>query len=68
MANVRENLKNGKIASFRFVACVDRDAAGKQIRKYLTWVPLDIENGNQKPSTVAFYRNITNYFDTSSLR
>ena len=39
MANVRENLKNGKIVSFRFVACVDRDAEGKQIRKYLTWFP-----------------------------
>jgi integrase len=134
MANVRENLKNGNIASFRFVACVDRDAEGKQIRKYLTWFPpegmtpakarkaaaraaedweekvrveyerektalasgraytvpaekrkdsfvefveevwfpLDIENGNRKPSTVAFYRNITkhitNYFATATLQ
>jgi integrase len=40
MANVRENLKNGKIASFRFVACVDRDAEGKQSKNYFATTTL----------------------------
>ncbi len=39
MANVRENLKEGKLVSFRFTACLERDARGKQIRKYTTWTP-----------------------------
>ena len=37
MANIRENRKNGKIISFRFTVCLDRDARGKQIRRYTTW-------------------------------
>ena len=37
MANIRENRKNGKIISFRFTVCLDRDAHGKQIRRYTTW-------------------------------
>ena len=39
MANIRENKKNGKIISYRFTACLERDAQGKQVRKYTTWVP-----------------------------
>ena len=39
MANIRENTKNGKVISYRFIACMERDVRGKQIRKYTTWKP-----------------------------
>ena len=39
MANIRENTKNGKVISYRFTICLDRDAQGKQIRRYTTWTP-----------------------------
>ena len=39
MANIRENTKNGKIISYRFTACMERDVRGRQIRKYTTWTP-----------------------------
>lgn len=39
MANIRENTKNGKIISYRFTACMERDVRGRQIRKYTTWMP-----------------------------
>ena len=39
MANIRENQKNGKTVSYRFTACMERDANGKQVRKYTTWTP-----------------------------
>ena len=39
MANIRENTKNGKVISYRFIACMERDVRGKQIRKYTTWTP-----------------------------
>ena len=43
MANIRENKKNGKIISFRFIVCLERDVRGKQIRKYTTWTaPADL--------------------------
>ena len=43
MANIRENKKNGKVISFRFTVCLERDVRGKQIRKYTTWtVPADL--------------------------
>ncbi len=41
MASIRENRKEGKIVSYRFTVCLDRDTDGKQIRKYLTWTPPD---------------------------
>ena len=34
MANIRENKKNGKVISFRFTVCLERDVRGKQIRKH----------------------------------
>ena len=34
MAAIRENRKNGKIISYRFTLCLERDAQGKQIRRY----------------------------------
>ena len=37
MANIRENKKNGKTVSFRFTACLERDAQGRQVRRYTTW-------------------------------
>lgn len=37
MANIRENKRNGKVVSYRFTACLERDAQGKQIRRYTTW-------------------------------
>lgn len=39
MANLRENVKNGKIVSYRFIVCLERDKHGKQVRKYTTWTP-----------------------------
>ena len=39
MASIRENKQNGKPVTFRFIACVGRDANGKQIRRYTTWKP-----------------------------
>ena len=43
MANIRENKKNGKVISFRFTVCLERDVRGKQIRKYTTWAaPADL--------------------------
>ena len=37
MASIRENRKDGKIVSYRFVVCLGRDQDGKQIRKIKTW-------------------------------
>lgn len=39
MANIRENVKDGKIVSYGFAVCVGRDRQGKQIRKFTTWIP-----------------------------
>ncbi len=39
MATVRENKKNGKTVSYRFTVCLERDAQGKQVRRYMTWTP-----------------------------
>lgn len=39
MANIRANQKNRKTVSYRFTACLERDAHGKQIRRYTTWTP-----------------------------
>lgn len=39
MATIRENQKDGKIVSFRFISCLERDASGKQVRRYTTWTP-----------------------------
>ena len=39
MANIREKQKDGKIFSFSFTACLERDAQGKQVRRYTTWIP-----------------------------
>lgn len=39
MANIRENKRNGKTVSFRFTACLEQDAQGKQVRRYTTWTP-----------------------------
>lgn len=41
MANLRENKKSGKIISYRFTVCLERDKHGKQVRKYTTWTPPD---------------------------
>ena len=39
MAAIRENKKNGKTVSYSFTICLERDAQGKQVRKYTTWTP-----------------------------
>ena len=41
MASIRANRKKGKIISYRFTACIERDATGRQVRKYFTWTPPD---------------------------
>ena len=134
MANIREKKKDGKIVSYQFTACLERDVLGKQVRRYATWTPpegltpakakraaeraaeaweeeiraefqkekdaiangraysippekrrdsfvefvetvwfpLEIKNGNRKPSTVAFYKNVTKhitaYFSRAALQ
>lgn len=39
MASIREKKKDGKIISYRFTACLERDSRGKQVRRYCTWIP-----------------------------
>ena len=39
MASIKENVKGGKVVSYKFTACLERDRNGKQVRKYLTWSP-----------------------------
>ena len=131
MAGIRENKRNGKVVSYRFTACLDRDANGRQVRKYKTWpvpedftpakakktaqraadeweqqerkeyqkelelgqayiippekrrdsfssfvndvwLPLYVCNGEQKPTSVAFYKNlskvIVDYFNGAALQ
>lgn len=41
MASIREKKKNGKTVSFQFTCCFGRDAHGKQIRRYSTWIPTE---------------------------
>lgn len=49
MAGIRENKRNGKVVSYRFTACLDRDVNGKQVRKYKTWpVPEDLTPSKAK--------------------
>ena len=37
MANIRENKKNGKVVSYRFISYVGKNEAGEYLRKYTTW-------------------------------
>ena len=37
MASIKQNVKNGKVVSYRFRVCVGRDAHNKQIFKTTTW-------------------------------
>ena len=39
MAAIQEKVKDGKIISFKFRACLGRNEDGKQIFKCLTWYP-----------------------------
>lgn len=39
MAAIEEKIKNSKIISYKFKACLGRDKNGKQIFKCLTWYP-----------------------------
>ena len=39
MAYIKEKKRNGKVISYVFTTCLERDAQGKQVRKYLTWKP-----------------------------
>ena len=39
MAYIQEKVKGKKIVSFKFKACLGRDANGKQIFKCWTWYP-----------------------------
>lgn len=39
MASIKENLRDGKLISYKFVACLGRDDFGRQIRCYCTWKP-----------------------------
>lgn len=49
MASIREVKKNGKVVSYRFTVCLERDAKGKQIRSYKTWnVPDDLTSAKAR--------------------
>ena len=37
MANIRENKKNGKVISFRFISYVGKNEHGEYVRRYTTW-------------------------------
>ena len=37
MANIRENKRNGKVVSYRFVSYVGKDSNGEYLRQYKTW-------------------------------
>lgn len=37
MASIRENKKNGKVVSYRFITCLGRGANNKQVRSYTAW-------------------------------
>ena len=39
LATIQEKIKDGKIVSFKFKACLGRSADGKQVFKCLTWYP-----------------------------
>ena len=39
MASIRKVVKGDKTTTFRFAACVGRDANNKQIRRFCTWTP-----------------------------
>lgn len=39
MATIKEKKKNGKTVSYSFTVCLGRDANGKQVRRYTTWMP-----------------------------
>lgn len=39
MASIRENKVKGKTTSFQFVVFLGRDAEGRQVRRYRTWIP-----------------------------
>ena len=41
MAYIQEKIKGKKIVSFKFKACVGREADGKQVFKCMTWYPPD---------------------------
>jgi len=38
MASIREKKQGNKIVSYQFTCCLGRDATGKQIRRYSTWI------------------------------
>ena len=40
MAIIQEKVRENKIVSCKFKACLGRDENGKQIFKYYTWYPL----------------------------
>lgn len=39
MASIKENKKKGKSVSYVFTVNLERDANGKQVRRYCTWIP-----------------------------
>jgi len=39
MATIQEKIKEGKIVSYKFKACLRRDEGGKQVFKCMTWYP-----------------------------
>lgn len=39
MASIQEKIRDGKIVSFKFKACLGRDESGKQVFKCTTWYP-----------------------------
>ena len=54
MASITEKVKDGKIVSFKFRACVGRDENGKQVFKCMTWYPAaDMTKAKSKKEAAA---------------
>ena len=65
MASVYPNRKNGTIVSFKFKACLGRNADGKQIFKCCTWIP---EKNNGRVQIVIPRRKRGSHLGTQTTR
>ena len=60
MASITQNKKDGKVVSYKFMACVGRDELGKQIFRCTTWnipegmIPSRVGKAAQKAATYKF--------------
>ena len=53
MAAIEEKIKDGKIVSFKFKACLGRDPNGKQVFRCKTWFPEEGLTNNKSRKAAA---------------